>query len=165
MAIVRGHLEPIGNFSFSVVLRKDGYWKSYQAVNKSFLPFPTTKLQLSVFKMSCLPQIKGKIRIGYVLKSAEVRTLVSNRYSEDSSRIHPRISIHTCAYLCTPMYTCIHLNTPTQTRAHLHIPKHTCAHQHTSGYTCTHPCTPAYTCAHLCAPAHSCAHLCTPALT
>ena len=30
-----------------------------------------------------------KIRIGYVLKSADVRTQVSSRYSENSSHTHP----------------------------------------------------------------------------
>ena len=43
--------------------------------------------------------LKEKIRIGYVLKSAEVRTLVSRRYSENSSHTHP---VHTHVYMHTP---------------------------------------------------------------
>ena len=52
--------------------------------------------------------INLKISIGYLLKSAEVRTLVSRRYSENSSHTYP----------CKPMCTRIHLKTPKHTHAH-----------------------------------------------
>ena len=59
-----------------------------------------------------------KIRIGYVLKSADVRTQVSSRYSENSS--------HT--YLCTSTHPHAQLRTPAHTRTHPctspHIPAH-----------------------------------------
>ena len=50
-----------------------------------------------------------KIRIGYVLKSADVGTLFSSRHSENSSqahtRRHPHTFTHTCAHQCTPAHT------------------------------------------------------------
>ena len=52
--------------------------------------------------------INLKISIGYLLKSAEVRTLVSRGYSENSSHTYP----------CKPMCTRIHLKTPKHTHAH-----------------------------------------------
>ena len=64
-----------------------------------------------------------KIRIGYVLKSADVRTQVCSRYSENSSHTYP----------C---------------RAHPHIPTHNRAHPHTPAHTHTHPCTPPHIPAH-----------------
>ena len=42
---------------------------------------------------------ESKIRIEYVLKSAEVRTFVSSWYSEDSSHTHLCIPVHTRAHL------------------------------------------------------------------
>ena len=110
-----------------------------------------------------------KIRIGYVLKSANVLTLVSRKYSENSSNTHtrrqPRTSAnfytHTCTptpthvRVCTPthtithprtcMYTCTHLCTPVHTRAHMRTPAHTRAHPHTPVHTHTHPCIPTHT--------------------
>ena len=41
---------------------------------------------------------ESKIRIEYVLKSAEVRTFVSSWYSEDSSHTHLCIPVHTRAH-------------------------------------------------------------------
>ena len=63
--------------------------------------------------------LKPKIRIGYVLKSADVGTLFSSRYSENSSHAHTHrhphtfthTCAHTCAHLCTPAYTHIHAHT------------------------------------------------------
>ena len=63
-----------------------------------------------------------KIRIGYVLKSVDVRTLVSSRYSENSSHTQPCIPMHN-AHPCVSACTWIH------TIAHPCIPKHT--HSHT----------------------------------
>ena len=79
--------------------------------------------------ISCKPYLVlceyEKIRIGYVLKSADVGTLFSSRYSENSShahtRRHPHTFTHTSAHLCTPMHT----------RPPLRIPTHTLAYQHT----------------------------------
>ena len=69
-----------------------------------------------------------KIRIGYVLKSADVGTLFSSRYSENSShahtRRHPLIFTHTCAHQCTlvhnyayPPTLCTHTHTLLHTRS------------------------------------------------
>ena len=60
-----------------------------------------------------------KIHIGYVLKSADVLTLVSRRYSENSS------NTHTCRHQCTS--------------AHFHTHMHTRTHPRTCMYTCAHP--------------------------
>ena len=38
---------------------------------------------------------KQKIHIGYILKSAEVRTLVTRSYFENSSHTHPFIPTYT----------------------------------------------------------------------
>ena len=54
-----------------------------------------------------------KIRIGYVLKSADVRTQVSSRYSENSSHTHPCTSEHTHTHPRTFAYTCTHPHTHT----------------------------------------------------
>ena len=87
-----------------------------------------------------------KIRIGYVLKSADVRTQVSSRYTENSFQTH----------LHTPMHTQLHPHTLAHTPAHTSM--HTRTHPHTPVHTCTHPRTPAHTHAHLCIPRHSQAH-------
>ena len=81
-----------------------------------------------------------KIHIGYVLKSAEVRTLVSRRYSENSSHIpmqtiahthrNPCILMHTCTHPSTDARTSIHPCTPAQTLTQLSIPTPT----HTYSY-------------------------------
>ena len=71
--------------------------------------------------------LKEKIRIGYKLKSAEVRTLVSRRYSENSSHTQSPLPMHT------------------------HVQPHTCVHFH---YTQAHPCT-VHTCAHSQTPMHT----------
>ena len=75
-----------------------------------------------------------KIRIRYVLKSADVGTLFSSKYSENSShahtRRHPLTFTHTCAHQCTLVHNYAYpptLRTHTHTRAHTH----------------THLCTPA----------------------
>ena len=70
---------------------------------------------------------RRKIRIGYVLKSADVRTLFSGRNSENSSNTHA----HTSAYPCTPTHTHASPRTPSHTQAHLDTPAHTCAPAHT----------------------------------
>ena len=70
-------------------------------------------------------KINEKIRIGYVLKSADVGTLFSRKNSENSShtyahtRAYPRTPVHTHAYPHTPAHTCAHLHTPAHTQ---HIP-------------------------------------------
>ena len=87
-----------------------------------------------------------KIRIGYVLKSADVRTQVSSRYTENSFQTH----------LHTPMHTQLHPHTLAHTPAHTSM--HTRAHPHTPVHTRTHPHTPAHTRTHLCIPRHSQAH-------
>ena len=69
--------------------------------------------------MSCLPQIKGKVRIGYILKSAEVRTLVSS---------NPCILVYTCTHPSTDTHTSIHPCTTALT--HTHTTEHTHAHAH-----------------------------------
>ena len=76
-----------------------------------------------------------KIRIGYVLKSADVRTLFSKRNSENSS--------HTHAY--THAYPLTHQLTPVHTRTHLRIPTHTYAYPSTPTHTkvVTYPLMPA----------------------
>ena len=87
-----------------------------------------------------------KIRIGYVLKSADVGTLFSSRYSEKSShthtRRHPRTSAHTSEHHCTLAHTCAHpptLRTPAYTCAHPCIPTHTRTHPRASMHTRPHP--------------------------
>ena len=67
-----------------------------------------------------------KIRIGNVLKSADVGTLFSRRNSENTS--------HTHAYPRTPAHTHAH--------THTHTLAHTPAHSHTPAHTRTHPHTP-----------------------
>ena len=76
--------------------------------------------------------MKSKIRIAYVLKSADVETLFSSRYSENSShahtRRHPHTFTHTCAHQCTLVHTYAHpptLRTPAHTHTHSCIPAHT----------------------------------------
>ena len=64
--------------------------------------------------------LQQKIRIGYVLKSADVGTLFSRRNSENTSHIH--------AHLCTPTHTHALPPSPAHARAHLRTPPHTLAH-------------------------------------
>ena len=93
-----------------------------------------------------------KIRIGYVLKSADVGTLFSGRNSENSSHTcmrtpvqiyaHPRTIVHTphtrahphtpTEHPCTPAHNRAHLRTLVHTRAHPGTPVHTHTHLHTS---------------------------------
>ena len=97
-----------------------------------------------------------KIRIGYVLKSADVGNLFSRRNSENSSHprmrtsvqiyIHPHMIAHTRALPPTPapthrtpMHTHTHPGTPPHTCAHLRTPRYTRAHLYTPGHTRTHP--------------------------
>ena len=95
-----------------------------------------------------------KIRIGYVLKSADVGTLFSRRISENSLKIHPT-HMHTpmhirappfCPLPPTPMHTYApppaHPRTPIHTREHLPTPVHTHPHLHTPGHTHAQPCSP-----------------------
>ena len=67
--------------------------------------------------------LKKKIRIGYVLKSADVGTLFSGRNSENSSNTHA----DTSEYPCTPAHTHASLRTLAHTHAHRCIPAHTSA--------------------------------------
>merc|ERR1712218_281616 len=79
-----------------------------------------------------------KIRIGNVLKSADVGTLFSRRNSENTSHTHayPRTPAHTGTYPCTPSHTCTHPRTP------MHTLTHTRAHPRTLSHTRTHSRTP-----------------------
>ena len=77
---------------------------------------------------TCL--LKEKIRIGYVLKSADVGTLFSGRNSENSSHTYA----HTSPHIATPAHTL--LRTPT----HTYPPAHTHTHLHTPH---TYPLIPA----------------------
>ena len=116
----------------------------------------------SYFHQNCYVQRETKIRIGYVLKSADVGTLFSGRNSENSSHTymrtpvqiyaHPRTITHTCAHLHTFAYSLPHPQPPTEhpcipahTRAHLCTPANTRTHLRTPpGHTCAHPHTPAH---------------------
>ena len=84
---------------------------------------------------SCL--IK-KNRLRYVLKSADVRILVSSRYSKDSSHTHTHT--YFCVLLCTSVYTLALPHISAQTQANPHTP----THLHTSIHTHTPPCIPAH---------------------
>ena len=64
------------------------------------------------------PKNEIKIRIGYVLKSADVGTLFTGRNSENSSNTHA----HTTAYPCTPTHTYAHPHTPAHTPHTPHTP-------------------------------------------
>ena len=79
-----------------------------------------------------------KICIGYVLKSADIGTLFSNRYCilkihPTHPRRHPRTFTHTCTYSGTLAHT----------------PKHPCAYLYIPAHTCAYPRTPAHAHAHL----------------
>ena len=89
-----------------------------------------------------------KIRIGYVLKSADVGTLFSSRYSENSSHTHSQTPTHFYTHLRTPVHTCAHLSTlytPAHTRAHLCIPTHIHVCLPTPEHTHAHPHAPTRT--------------------
>ena len=115
---------------------------------------PKTFTESRLFSSVCL-FVKShlvKIRIGYVLKSADVGTLFSSRYFENSShahtRKHPHTFTHTCAHQCTLVQTYAHpptLRTPAHTRTHPCIPPHTHIPAHTLVHTCAHPRTPSHT--------------------
>ena len=87
-----------------------------------------------------------KIRIGYVLKSADVGTLFFGRNSENSSHTHahihayPHTPVHTHAHQRTPMHTSAIPPTPADTLAHPHTPIYTNAQSHTPH---TYPLMPA----------------------
>ena len=108
-------------------------------------------------------QILLKIRIGYVLKSADVGTLFSSRYSENSSHTHthrhPSTSTHTRAHHCTLKHTHAHQCKPMHTGAHPPSPAHNCAHRHPHTHTGAHPRTSAQAYAHPRTPRHTRAHL------
>ena len=103
--------------------------------------------------------VMKKIRIGYVLKSADVLTLVSRRYSENSSNTHtcrhPRTFAHYHTHPCTPVHT-----TPTQ--SHPHTCMYLCVHLCMTMHTRAHPSTPEHTQAHPSTPAHAHTHQHTP---
>ena len=86
-----------------------------------------------------------KIRIGYILKSAEVRTLVSRRYSENSSRTNLCKMTSTRIHLNILTYTCALPHTPKYTHAYQSTPLHTFAHQHPPAHTHTNPHIPVHT--------------------
>ena len=108
--------------------------------------------------MGALSKRDNKIRIGYVLKSADVGTLFSRRNSENSSHTHAYTHAYPRTHQCTPMHTRTHLHTP----AHTHAYPSTPAHTRTLAHTCTHPCTPVHTCAHPRTPTHTHGHMHTP---
>ena len=112
---------------------------------------------------SCLYIIRvdavKKIRIGYVLKSADVLNLVSRRYSENSSNTHtcrhPRTFAHYHTHPCTPVHTTpTHPITPTYMYVPLRAPVHDHAHPRTPEHTRAHPSTPAHTHTHQHTPMH-----------
>ena len=100
------------------------------------------------------PSRAKKIRIGYVLKSADVGTLFSRRNSENSSHTHVYTHAYPRTHQCTPAHTCVLPHIPThtrphpRTRAHSRIPAHTHAHLCTPAHTRAHPHTPTDTCTH-----------------
>ena len=63
--------------------------------------------------------LRKKIRIGYVLKSADVETLFSSRYSENLSHAHTRRHPHTFTNTCAHPPT---LRIPTHTLAYPRTP-------------------------------------------
>ena len=93
------------------ILMKLDYWKGMTWMQKKEKKY--TKKDKKV--------IKEKFRIGYILKSADIRTQVSSRYSENSSHSYLCTSRHPHAQLCTPIHTLTHPHTP------MHIPTHTCS--------------------------------------
>ena len=75
--------------------------------------------------------VMKKIRIGYVLKSADVRTLFSRRNSENSlTPTHTCALTKTCSNPRTPMHTCAHMHTPIHARAYPRTSAHTCTLEH-----------------------------------
>ena len=84
-----------------------------------------------------------KIRIGYIINSDDVRTLVFSRYSENPSHTHlhiyPQTSMHLCALPHTPAHTSNHPLTPAHTSTHLSTPAHTSTRPHTPDHTCAQP--------------------------
>ena len=116
--------------------------------------------------------MKKKIHIGYILKSADIRTLVSRRNSENSSHTHahtrsyhkhPHIPTHTRTHPCTPMHTRTHPCIPTNTQVHQGITRYTLIHPHTPAHSHSYPHkhlhTSMYTQAHLLTPEHTHAQL------
>ena len=104
--------------------------------------------------------LKEKIRIGYVLKSTEVRTLVSRVYSANSSHTHTHTltraspcilaytylftQTHTCGQ-SIPMHTWAHSHPQAHPQKHLGTPVNTITHHRTPPHTCTHPQKPVHT--------------------
>ena len=78
-----------------------------------------------------------KIRIGYVLKSACMRTRVQI-YAHPCTIVHtPHTHAHPhppTEHPCTPAHTRAHLRTLVHTRAHPGTPAHTRAHPHTPAH-------------------------------
>ena len=86
-----------------------------------------------------------KIRIGYVLKSADVGTLFSWRNSGNSSHTCMRTPVQIYAHPRTIVHTRTHPHTPTE---HPCTPAHTQAHPRTLVYTRAHPGTPTHSHTH-----------------
>ena len=97
-----------------------------------------------------------KIRIGYILKSADVLSLSLQKifwkfiqHTDSQTLVHfrrlPPTPIHTCAYCThphTPMYVYVHPHPPT----YMYV---NCTHMCTPAHTRTHPRTPTHTRTHL----------------
>ena len=85
--------------------------------------------------------MKKKIHIGYILKSADIRTLVSRRNSENSSHTHAYTHAYpkTSGHQRTPRYTQVYPGTPPYTRTH------PCTPVQPPFCPLPHPCTPAHT--------------------
>ena len=88
-------------------------------------------------------------------KSTDVLTLVSRRYSENSSNTQTPRHSYTPTDFHTHPFTLAHT---AHTRRHKHPPTHTRTHPCTCMYTHIHSPTYMYVhCTHMCTPAHTCA--------
>ena len=76
---------------------------------------------------------RKKNRIGYILKSADVRTQVSSRYSENSSHTHQHTYSQTSAHFCAYPYILRLTCSCTHQRKPVHTSVNTWAHLHTWG--------------------------------
>ena len=127
------------------------WWHLQMKNGQSFaLIDPLKEFEKSPKKYKKRTHLEKKIRIGYVLKSADVGTLFSSRHSESSSQAHTRRHPHTftnnCAHQCTLVHTNAHpptLLTPAHTHTQPSIPTHTHTYPRTPKHTRAHPRTPA----------------------
>ena len=119
-------------------------------------------LQCTLYSISIVARLvrtQKKIRIGYILRSADVGTLFSGRNSENSSHTCMRTPVQIYAHPRTIVHT-LH----TRAHPHTHTPN-THAHPSTLVHTRAHPGTPAHTCTYLRTPEHTLAHPRTPTHT